>query len=219
MHSGWLPNPCETVCAPTTNSPPVTPTMQMMSSVTGFVDDTGHVGEFIGSQGVPEYWTSCFLNLDQSRRAAASIRMITHRLVLSWEHFVKFARTTSPLTTARKYFSIKKSRWTHKKDYKWFLMKFGTERPIHCSAARLDSNLVLQNWRIARIDFKGTSNPKKEDLMRNSPFCTTHDEKTTYSGQQWFLRPLMWGYLCNGCVEKREIKRIGDHVDQIATMN
>ena len=55
--------------------------------------------------------------------------------------------------------------------------------------------------------------------MRNSPFCTTHDEKTTYSGQQWFLRPLMWGYICNGCVEKREIKRIGDHVDQIATMN
>ena len=118
MHSGWLPNPCETVCAPATNSPPVTPTMQMMSSVTGFVDDTGHVGEFIGSQGVPEYWTSCFLNLDQSRRAAASIRMITHRLVLSWEHFVKFARTASPLTTARKYFSIKKSRWTHKKDNK-----------------------------------------------------------------------------------------------------
>ena len=182
--------------------------MQMMSSVTGFVDDTGHVGEFIGSQGVPEYWTSCFLNLDQSRRAAASIRMITHRLVLSWEHFVKFARTTFPLTTAQKYFSIKKSRWTHKKDYKWFLMKFGTERPIHCSAARLDSNLVLQNWRIARIDFKGTSNPKKEDLMRNSPFCTTHDEKTTYSGQQWFLRPLMWGYICNGCVEKREEKKL-----------
>ena len=45
--------------------------------------------------------------------------------------------------------------------------------------------------------------------MRNSPFCTTHDEKTTYSGQRWCLRPLMWGYICNGCVEKRENKGAG----------
>ena len=78
-------------------------------------------------------------------------------------------------------------------------MKFGTERFIQCSAARLDSNLVLQNWCIA---------PKKEELMRNSPFCITHDEKTTYSGQRWFVGPLMWGYICNSCVEKREEKKL-----------